>query len=74
MIIGKNTIHEKKNNNNNNHATMEKVRMSECQLLHNFFNILLWRSLDLLWRSWLSVLLFLSQKNKLAKFSSKVKC
>ena len=39
MIIGKNTIHEK-NNNNNNHATMENVRMSKCQLLQNFFNIL----------------------------------
>ena len=38
MIIGKNTIHEKKNNNN--HAIMEKVRTSKCQLLHNFFNIL----------------------------------
>ena len=39
MIIGKNTIHEKKKNNNN-HGTMEKVRTSKCQLLHNFFNIL----------------------------------
>ena len=31
---------QKQNKNKNNHATMDKVPMSKCQLLNNFFNIL----------------------------------